>query len=70
MAPPTQVALQGFRAVIVTPMGISTPLADSVAGGVRQRLVSITLVPANWKNIMAIPPSKILIGTVVYLCVV
>ena len=40
---PTPLALVGFRAVVVTPMGISTALALAVAGGVRQRAVPVTL---------------------------
>ena len=35
--------VRDFRAVVVTPMGISTALALAVAGGVRQRAVPVTL---------------------------
>ena len=67
---PTQVLLQGFRAVFVATMEISATLALAVAGGVRQRTIPITLGTATWTAFMAmysVPTSVSLMG---FLCVV
>ena len=50
---PTPADLQGFLAVIVAAMEISTPLALTGTGGVRQRAVPMTLGAASWTAIVA-----------------
>ena len=66
----TPLALQGFRAVFVSAVEVSTALALTVTGGVRQRTIPITLGPATWTSVLAMWPETTAISEVGFLCVV
>jgi len=66
---PTPADLQGFRAVVVTAMEISTTLALTVTGGVRQRTMPGALGTAACSAIMAVYSVTATISFMGFLCV-